>query len=206
MNLIDVGIVNRPVSLTAYAKRRGVSAKAVSKAVASGRLRGSVTRVNGQPKIADVELADREWGENTQPRIDQPEAKAQAPARERRRVDDDDDDDDDDDFGGEGQPPKYKVSRAWREAHAARREGALADLAELEVSEKIEELVPAADVRAYIEDKFTIVKTKLLAVPSRAAQQLPDMADQIAPIVEKLISEALEELAAEVDGDGDGDE
>lgn len=57
-----------PISLREYARHRaargfvGTSAAAVSKAVASGRLVKSVVRDHrGQPKIADPELADREW-------------------------------------------------------------------------------------------------------------------------------------------------
>ena len=59
-----------PMSLRGYARRRNVSAEAVSKAVARGRLRRSVQILNGQPKIADPDLADQEWVENTQRRAD----------------------------------------------------------------------------------------------------------------------------------------
>ena len=67
-----------PISLRAYAKHRaaaglpGCSPEAVSKAVKSGRLRDSVVLVDGEPKIADPELADREWAERSAPRILQP--------------------------------------------------------------------------------------------------------------------------------------
>ena len=54
-----------PLSMRQYAKRRGVSAEAVSKAVRDGRLRLSLTEVAGVPKIADPDLADREWRDNT---------------------------------------------------------------------------------------------------------------------------------------------
>jgi hypothetical protein len=54
-----------PLSLRAYARRRGCSAEAVSKAITTGRLSRSVVRVDGQPKIADPDLADREWAEAT---------------------------------------------------------------------------------------------------------------------------------------------
>jgi hypothetical protein len=60
------------MSLSAYARRRGVSVEAVSKAVERGRLRGSIVMVDGKPKIGDAELADHEWQANTRPRIDQP--------------------------------------------------------------------------------------------------------------------------------------
>jgi hypothetical protein len=55
-----------PLSLRAYARRRGVSPEAVSRAIERGRLRESVVRVGGAPKVANPELADREWARNTE--------------------------------------------------------------------------------------------------------------------------------------------
>ena len=54
-----------PMGIRAYARRRGVTQTAVSLAVKSGRLKASVVRVNGAPKIADPDLADREWRDGT---------------------------------------------------------------------------------------------------------------------------------------------
>lgn len=179
----------RPISLRTYAKRRGVSAESVSKAITAGRLRESVIFVGGKPKIADAELADREWTANTRPRVDRP-ATATAttePTEQRQEV------------------PDYNVSRALREAAAARRESAMADIAELEAAQKKGELVPIAEARADVIERFTVVKTKILGVPTRIAQRLPHLASEVVPIVEELLRESLEELAADVD-DGDADD
>lgn len=54
-----------PISLRAYGRRRGVSVQAVSRAIATERLRESVVWRRGIPKIADPDLADREWTSNT---------------------------------------------------------------------------------------------------------------------------------------------
>lgn len=181
----------KPTSLRAYAKRRGVSAEAVSKAITAGRLRDSVMMVDGAPKIGDVELADREWEANTRPRIDQPRP-ALAPAEEPTEI---------------AGVPDYNKSRALREAAAARRENALADLAEIEVEEKRGELVSVDEARSYIIERFAVVKTKLLGVPTRVAQRLPNLASEVEPVVDQYIREVLEELAAEPDdGDGEGEE
>lgn len=205
-----------PMSLSAYARRRGVSVEAVSKAVRLGRLRGAIVMINGRPKIADAELADHEWQANTQPRIDHPPPPpppkaASKPKTKARRATDDEADADGESDGAEpeGLPPgvpKYDVSRAVREYHAARREGALADVAEIERDQVRDAVVPAEEVRAYIDEKFTLVKTKLLGIPSRVAQQLPKLAKEVEPVVDKYIREALEELAAEDDGDGEEDD
>lgn len=177
----------KPISLRTYAKRRGVSAESVSKAITAGRLRESVIFVGGKPKIADAELADREWTANTRPRVDRPAPATAEPTEQRQEV------------------PDYNVSRALREAAAARRESAMADIAELEAAQKKGELVPIAEARADVIERFAVVKTKILGVPTRIAQRLPHLASEVVPIVEELLRESLEELAADVD-DGDADD
>jgi phage terminase Nu1 subunit (DNA packaging protein) len=204
------------MSLSAYARRRGVSVEAVSKAVERGRLRGSIVMVGGKPKIGDAELADHEWQANTRPRIDQPPPAPPPPktTRERskakqglaRELEIDTSAEASgaaDDSELPAGVPRYDVSRAVREFHAARREGALADVAEIERDKVREGVVPVEEVRAYINEKFTLVKNKLLGVPSRVAQRLPKLAKEVEPVVDELIREVLEELAAEDDGDGE---
>lgn len=184
------------MSLTAYAKRRGVSTVAVSKAIATGRLRESVIMVDGQPKIRDPEFADREWEANTRPRVDQQPAPGAAPKAKATAAADPDAD----------QVPDYFESRARREAAAARREAALAELAELDVDERKGELVPTVEARADVIDKFTIVKTRILGVPTRVAQRLPHVAAQVVPVLDELLREALDELAiGDVDDREDSD-
>ena len=205
---------SQPLSLTAYAKRRGVSAVAVSKAVKRGRLRESVVTVDGQPKIADPELADREWAENTRQRGDQatrpdveaatPEPEAPKPerpepvrpsqsdgaVRQRRPA------------GLPDSVPPFNVSQAVRAQAAARREAAAADRAELELAQRRGELVDVASVRAEVIARYSLVKTKLLGVPSDLAQRLPHLATEVVPMAKALIRKALEEL---VTGDGGDD-
>jgi len=82
----------------------------------------------------------------------------------------------------------------------ARRESALADMAEIEVAEKRGELVPVSDAEAHWADVVTIIKTKILGVPARVAQRLPKLAGEVVPVLDTLLREALEEIAA-IDGD-----
>ena len=164
------------MSLAAYAKRRGVSTAAVSKAVATGRLTDSVVRdPRGAPKIGDPDLADLEWGSNTRPRADKPSAAPTRPA--------------------DLDVPDYMESRARREAAAARREAAQAEMAELDVAERRGELVAVAEIRAEVDARYARVRTRVLGVPSRAAQRLPHIAAEMVPVIEEAIREALEELA-----------
>ena len=184
------------ITLKAYAARRGVSAMAVSKAVATGRLNASVVRDHhGNPKIADPDLADVEWSANTRRRVDvQPSSRpAVQPASSSevakpatpvapRRADLPDG------------VPTYHVSQAVRAAAAARREAAQADLAELELAERQGKLVDADVAHADITAHISMAKARLLGVPIRVAQEAPDVASRIVPIVDRCIREALEEL------------
>jgi hypothetical protein len=53
------------LSVEDYAQRRGVSDRAVRKAIAAGRLAGSVTRQGLRKWLIDPGLADQEWAANT---------------------------------------------------------------------------------------------------------------------------------------------
>lgn len=149
-----------------------MSAEAVSKAIAERRLVESVVIVDGKPKIADAELADREWNENTRPRSDEP--------REPLPRD----------------LPEYFSARAVREGSSARREAAQAELAELELAKRRGQLIDAEEARADVLAAYSLVKTRLLGVPSLVAQRLPHLVAEVTPVVDELIRDALEELAS----------
>jgi hypothetical protein len=218
-----------PMTLTAYATRRGVSVKAVSKAVAAGRLAGSVVRdKHGAPKIGDPELADLEWSAKTRASIDRadhppsdpaaqpaeivprprPAPIQRAPAAITPRA-----------TPSYASPPAaiaapapapgvpdYHESRARKEAAAARREAALADVAELDAAERKGELVPVVDARDEVIAAYTIARTRLLGVPSRLAQRLPHLAGEVVPVLDDLLREALEELSVDEErADGDAE-
>jgi hypothetical protein len=90
--------------------------------------------IDGEPKIADPDLADRAWEANTRPRIDQPPAAPlQGASATAKPIADD--------------VPDYLESRARRESAAARRDAAQADLAELDVAQRKGEFVPVAEAR-----------------------------------------------------------
>lgn len=179
------------MTLTAYAARRGVSPKAVSKAVAVGRLSASVTRdQHGSPKIADPDLADREWEANTRARVEYaaPQAPADAgPDTERKPAPS---------TGPSRELAEYYAHRSTREAEAARRERLQADLAELTLAERRGEMIPVAQARRDVMERYSTVKTRLLGLPRRLAQQLPHLAAEVVPVVDALLREALEDLAS----------
>ncbi len=188
------------MTLTAYASRRGVSPKAVSKAVAAGRLTASVTRdQHGAPKIADPDLADREWEANTRQRADWTGPRA-APAPEELAADDEPQPTAPPTTRGRVAPlpdgvPPYNVSQAIRAQAAARREIAAAKRAELELAELQGRLVDAAESESEVAAHISMAKARLLGVPTQLGQQLPHLALEVVPVAERLVRAALEELS-----------
>ena len=75
--------VRKGLGLRAYSRHRGVTLRAVQKAVAAGRISAPVDDL-GRYRIDPVK-ADQEWSESTHPRFDNsPEAEAYRQARNRR--------------------------------------------------------------------------------------------------------------------------
>jgi len=147
-----------------YARRRGVSRAAITKAIKSGR----ITPIDGR---IDPDVADIQWARNTStaraPVAGPAPAAAAASIAPRAsvratRLND----------GDEDEPATLLESRA-------RREAALAELAELELSEKRGELVSAAAIERAMATKIMSVR-----------ESLDTLADRITPL-----------LAAETDSD-----
>lgn len=194
------------ISLSAYAKRRGCSVESVSKAVRTGRLSASVVRdARNVPAIADPDLADKEWAANTrgaatataappcepavmaglEATVIEPAGNRSTPAPSTAP-----------DQPPAGIPP-LAVSLARKAHAAARAQEARADLAELDVAARRGQLVDANEARDKMIADYSLVKTRLLGVPSLVAQRLADIAGRVQPVVDAAIREALEELAAD---------
>ena len=62
--------VGKPVSISAFARRKEVNESSVRKAIRSGRLERCLGSVNGRTAIVDIELADFEWLNNSDPSKD----------------------------------------------------------------------------------------------------------------------------------------
>lgn len=77
----------------------------------------------------------------------------------------------------------------------ARRDAARAQLAEMEAAERAGELISAEGAKATWASVAGIVKTALLAVPSRTKQLIPRLTLEEVAILEELIRVALEEVA-----------
>jgi hypothetical protein len=167
------------LSLRAYARHRkaagltGGTHRAVQVAIAEGRLLRSLTADRRQ--IRSAALADAEWAATTN--------------EDRIPI-----------TGPTSDAGRETAKASDLQKHRARREAALADLAELEVAEKRNDLVSVAEARAVMVDKFTVVKTLLLAVPSKLRQRDTSFTHPQLALADELIRETLTELA---DGAGE---
>ena len=73
----------------------------------------------------------------------------------------------------------------------------MARLAEIVVEEREKVLVPSADVEASWVQLVTIAKTKVLGIPTRAKQRIPDLDKNAMSLLDEIVRETLEDLAAQ---------
>ena len=162
-----------------YARMRGISDVAVSKAVKSRR----ITLTKG--KIDPVK-ADQQWRQNTQPgqravntRRKPYKAASQAAAADPGQTRD----------APEPPPNSYAGARA-------RRENILAKIAEADYQQQMSELVNAAELRAAIAKLHTEAKTRILGVSSKIKSRIPGLSGADLSIIDDLLREALGEIAS----------
>lgn len=177
------------MSLRAYSRHRGTSVEAVRRAIKSQRLQASlVIGPAGKAQIADADLADQEWDANTDLTKAPGYVKARAAERESGRV-----------------TPSQAVTEPSvtpeapgdsLSAAAAREKFWKAKTAELDYREHAGQLVDKAQANAWIVDAFALVRSALLAVPSKAKAALPHLTHADVLVLDGLVRQALEGLAA----------
>lgn len=172
----------RLVSMREYARRRGVTTEAVSKAVKTGR-------ISLVGKKVDVLAADRDWSANTQPGQMAAKKTRKAPSKgsKPRQL-----------APKEGQPAGESTLNNYANARA-RREDYLARMAQTDFEERAGKLVDANEMKAQWLKLITEAKTRLLSVPIKCKSRLPALSALDVSIIENLIRDELEELA---DGHG----
>jgi hypothetical protein len=157
------------MSLREYARHRGVSPTAVSRAKKVGILRRCLTP---EGKIISASAADAEWDAGSY--ADRQPLSGPTSPKSRH---------------GDADPePHLGDARA-------RHELAKAQLAEIDLAERRGELVKVAELDGKLASLFTSCKTKLLGIPSRARQADPTLSTVQIALVEELVREALEDLA-----------
>lgn len=172
------------------ARALGVTSEAVYAAVKQGRL-STITAKDGRVMVNSETMRD-EWARNTQKRIGRgpkppgtppkplrPREERMSSARITRTVE---------------SIPEYEESRA-------RTEHLKAELLELERKQKEALLVPAADIEAKWVEIVTQARTKILGIPTKAKQRIPDLDTDAMSVLEDVVRETLEDLSATADYD-----
>ncbi|MCH9836272.1 hypothetical protein K0U83_11455, partial [bacterium] len=88
--------------------------------------------------------------------------------------------------------PDYDESRA-------RTEHLKAELLELERKQKEGVLIAAAEVEAKWVEIIVMARTKILGIPTKAKQRIPDLDVDAIGVLDDIVRETLEELANEGD-------
>ena len=161
------------VTAAQFSRDIKVTKAAVSKALKSGRL--DEAKVNRDGKVFLVkDKAFNIWEQTSDP--------SQPRARKKDVVKD---------IGSSGEEvPSFNESRAKREAMMAR-------LAEIDVEEREKLLVPSEEVKNAWIQLVTIAKTKVLGIPTKAKQRIPDLDKGAMTLLDEIVRETLEDLAVE---------
>lgn len=167
------------------ARALGVTSEAVYAAVKQGRL--SVINARDGRVLVNSETMREEWAKNTQKRIGRgPKPPASEPKALRPR---------------EERVPSGRISRTTEaipeyEESRARTEHLKAELLELERKQKESLLVPAAEIEAKWVEIVTQARTKMLGIPTKAKQRIPDLDSDAMSVLEDIVRETLEDLSA----------
>ncbi|MBF0339677.1 MAG: hypothetical protein HQL95_01775 [Magnetococcales bacterium] len=156
------------MSVSEYAKHRGVSHVAVLKAIKVGRI------IKDPDGTIDQKKADKSWDANTNPAYQRAKQ-----ASTVCKVDHD-----------RKEIPDYQTSRAEREYY-------LAQMSQLEYEQQKKTLVNRKDVDDEIFSEYRRVRDRMQNIPSIVSPKLASMTDlrEIEIFLEKEIAEALEELS-----------
>ena len=150
------------------AKEMKVTVQAVYGAIKEGRLT-AITDEKGKIWINSDTLMD-EWTRNTKFMRVKSTSYRPKPEKEAESF------------------PEYNESKA-------RTEHLKAEMMEIEKKKLENELVSAREIEDSWVNIVTVVRTKLLGIPTKAKQRLPDLDTNAIACIDDIIREALEELA-----------
>jgi hypothetical protein len=169
------------------ARALGVSNEAVYAAIKTGRLSAKEC-VDGKIRV-DSETMREEWAKNTQSRIGVGPSRGSGAKPLRNR---------DERMAG---PRITKTNEAIPDydESRARTEHLKAELLELERKQKEGVLIAAAEVEAKWVEIIVMARTKILGIPTKAKQRIPDLDVDAIGVLDDIVRETLEELANEGD-------
>ena len=154
-----------------FSRLKKVSKPAVHKAMSNGRLFDAVIEQDGR-KWLQQEKAFALWDRTVKPTTEDKNISVKPKEKEGEEI------------------PSFNESRAKREAMMAR-------LAEIDVEEREKLLVPSEEVKNAWIQLVTIAKTKVLGIPTKAKQRIPDLDKGAMALLDEIVRETLEDLAVE---------
>ena len=160
------------ISFADLAKLKNVSRSAVSQKKRAGILDGAIVNVNGKD-VLNKDEALRLWETNMVPHF----SKVTEVEGDNRKT------------TNTEEIPDFNTSRSKREAMMAR-------LAEIDVEEREKVLVSAAEVKSSWAQIISLARTKVLGIPSKAKQRIPDLDTSAMTCLEDIVRESLEDLAS----------
>ena len=160
------------ISFADLAKLKNVSRSAVSQKKRAGILNGAIVNVNGKD-VLNKDEALRLWETNMVPHLSNL-TKVEGDNRKATNTE---------------EIPDFNTSRSKREAMMAR-------LAEIDVEEREKVLVSAAEVKSSWAQIISLARTKVLGIPSKAKQRIPDLDTSAMTCLEDIVRESLEDLAS----------
>jgi len=187
------------ISKADAARALGVTSEAVYAAIRTNRL--SVVRTGDGRELVNSATMREEWERNTQKRVGRgPKPPAGTTERTPMRPGELTPNERRDQQADSGRNladtneaiPDYNESRA-------RTEHLKAELLELERKEKERILVKAEEVEAKWVEIITMARTKILGIPTKAKQRIPDLDTDAISLLDDIVRETLEDLAAKSD-------
>lgn len=184
------------ISKADAARALGVTSEAVYAAIRTNRL--SVVRTGDGRELVNSATMREEWERNTQKRIGRgpkppagtvertPLRPGEAEARQQASA---------------PPPPPSDLARTteivpdYNESRA-RTEHLKAELLELERKQKEQILVKSEDVEAKWVEIITLARTKILGIPTKAKQRIPDLDTDAISLLDDIVRETLEDLAS----------
>jgi hypothetical protein len=183
-----------PMSLRAYARQRGVSLRAVQKALASGRI---AARKDGR---VDADVADANWERNTAPRprpASKPAAKNTPPKETPSPASPQSARHHSDPPRREPtEPPRLESGLEYSKARAVR-ESYLARLAKIDFEERTEKLVSRDEMQVAAFNRYRMFRDGMLNIPDRLGAVLAAETDprQVHELLAAEIRKALTEFS-----------
>lgn len=211
------------ISLREFGRQLDVTAEAVRKAIASGKIPadcvGEIVLTSGRarPCIVNPARAAEHWGKNRDPNQVRDKASLAAGAKRgwaQRRGEAPPEDEPDDELADDGAGTGLRDRLGSASTGAKSGEPSIADYkriteaykartAKVEYEQLVGALVPAGLIEAKYVGLMTALRNRVLGVPSEAKGKIPHLTVDEIEVLEDLIVSALEEAAAEEDDDDD---